>query len=456
MNEGKPAPIENDRAIGRGSAALVVVTLIAGVVNYVYTTGMAALLTPAEFVVFVAAQALLFMIGTAASAGVPWFLARRLADTIDAAPANAAVSFSLVVNTLLAVVASAVALIVVGSLGSPAEAGAAGIAAAAVCIGSTTVGILMGRGRAVALSAFRFGEVMGRAIFGAIAVLVGFGAAGAIGATAVGSLFFLIPLIPALTQYRPSVDGLRRGNWWQALGGHVSVQLALAIFAAVDIIVVTTLDMGTEEAAGYQLAMTIGRIPFFYALALGVAAFSSLVHRPEHDTSHTLLRRYLIAALPVTMIAATVPSSMLQSVFPDLAETVSEILPIAALTGLVLGGCALLTVRFQAAERLGLISLLLLTAAALLFPAAATANSRGGATGVALAVLIVVLAALVGSLLAARSVGLELQMGRLRLPPWLLLAVLLIPVGSVLLWLAIVAVLLLLVALDVGRDLLAL
>ena len=220
MNEEKPVPIEHDRAIGRGSVALVVVTLITGVVNYVYTTGMAALLTPAEFVVFVAAQALLFMIGTAASAGVPWFLARRLADTTDAAPANAAVSFSLVVNTLLAVVASAVALIVVGSLGSSAEAAAAGIAAAAVCIGSTTVGILMGRGRAVALSAFRFGEVAGRAIFGAIAVLVGFGAAGAIGATAVGSLFFLIPLIPALTQYRPSVDGLRRGNRRRAGGAH--------------------------------------------------------------------------------------------------------------------------------------------------------------------------------------------------------------------------------------------
>ena len=216
---------------------------------------------------------------------------------------------------------------------------------------------------------------------------------------------------------------------------------------------VDLLQLSAGEEAGYQLAMTIGRIPFFYALALGVAAFSNLVHRSELREDRDLLSRYLVVALPAAVIAATVPDALVVRVFPDLADTVTELLPLAALTGLLLGGCALLAVRFQAAERLRSISLLLLILAALIFPAAAFANERAGAEGVAVAVLTIVAAALLGSVLVGQLVGLEVRFGRLRLPPWLLLTVLLIPVSSVVPWLLITGVLAALVTIRLARDL---
>ncbi|GAA2506207.1 oligosaccharide flippase family protein [Winogradskya humida] len=310
-----------------GAGWLMLATTASGLVNYVYALLLTHGLTPAEYAAFAGGQALLLVRATISAAGIPWILARELAQpaTDRALVTTFAFWANLALGSALTVVITAFVL----TFGSPREATVIALASLIMSVGSTSMGFLQGTNR-MGLMALLFAvEAALKASVGAILVFaLHLGSTGALAGFVVGSLVLLAPwpLYRHLVG-RPTIahTSLLRGALRQT-----RLQGAVAVTAAGD----TVLAALFGGASAYQAASALGRVPLFASNAVATAAFPRIGSALSKGAA---LRAYLLVGIFMTGAMITLPAALRSALFPATFAAVGRWLPYAAVLGLAIG-----------------------------------------------------------------------------------------------------------------------
>ncbi|MGW0121214.1 hypothetical protein [Streptomyces sp. NPDC003327] len=398
------APVHRDEVTAvHGARWIATAAVVVGAVNYAYALVLTRLLDVAGYATFAAGQGLVVCASAVAVVTVPWMLAQALARAGLDAERTDAVRFAVVT----AVSGGVVAAVVVGVVAAQ-FAGSWSIAAVAgstllVYVTRVSAGWLQGTERLRTLAVLHALEAvlkLGVGLF--LVTALGLGEAGALAAFGIAVLpyVFVRPRGPRGGARRPWRAVSADRELWRRAVGVASLQGVVALLAAVDVVLVAVLPTDRAAAASYQAAVMLGRVPIFLAGAVSIAFLPALSRRAGgHPMTGGALRMYLTVALPVTVVAATVPGAVLTAVFPPGYATVATLMPCTATAGLALGALALLVTFAQAVNDYACLRTLL--AGLVLYVAALGCGwAAGGVVGMAVGGLCGTVAAL--ALLAVR------------------------------------------------------
>jgi O-antigen/teichoic acid export membrane protein len=342
-------------AVVRESRWLAASGVVVGLVNYAYSLLLTQLLAPGAFADFAAAQSLLLVCGTLATSSMPWVVARVLSEPDTSEQARRQVIwFSVVVNLLQGVLAAAVLCLIGARFLSPWSLVAVAVGTVAIFMTTTPGGWLQGTRRFDRLAFFRVLEVVVKLVVGAALVLAGTRDTGALVGVAAGALVVVaLGLVLMRSELHRAPGALRVRSLWSASLGNVGVQGLVAVLASTDVVLVAVLDGGSADSGSYQAAAILGRVPVFLAGALGAAAFPTLVAsaREASDVRGTSVSSYSWLAGAYALALVTAPAVLVSLVFPGSYALVDEVLPWAAVSGLLVGMVNLVTTFFQAAAR---------------------------------------------------------------------------------------------------------
>jgi O-antigen/teichoic acid export membrane protein len=367
----QPAPstqheVGTNAHVKRAVPVAVVMTLAAtvgsGVLNYTYGLALAFILPVKQYALYGGAQALLLITGTMANAAVPWALAHALAR----APAQTAYRRSIVAAgsrlNLLAGIAAAGAVIPISAwLGTVYVALAVGLASFAYFVASTAMGYAQGTSRFGLLAILIFGEVAIKVAFGLGSVSFGGGVVYAITAAALGA--FAIAAVGGFAmgsdfvlwgRERP-VEGLAR-----AATGMAGIQAIVAALTSLCVIIGLERYGAGSTTAHLQIAVTLGQVPIYLAIAVSLAGFNALARASNVEYERASgLEQYLILAAPAAVILASLPTQILDGCLPDRLHGAGPLLPWTSAAGFVFGFVILQTTWLKAARsfRRGLMTL---------------------------------------------------------------------------------------------------
>ncbi|WP_337059686.1 hypothetical protein [Kineococcus sp. G2] len=385
-----PAPPESSSAtdaVLRDARWLSIAGVVVGLLNYVYSLGLTHVLPARDYAVFAAGQGVVLVAGTIAATSGAWVLAEALGRASTALQRSRAVWFSTSLNVLLGLVAAALAAVVSSGFAPPRAVVVVALGAFLVFPAATAYGSLQGDGRLRLLAGARLGETVVKCAAGALLVAAGAGAVGATAGFLAGSaVVVLAGLLFAGRRLRPARGALGVRTLWTSAAGVVAVQGLVALLAAVDQVVVAAVAPDPTQAASYQTATIVARVPVFLAAAVAAAIHGTITAAKGGATTEVVgaaVRDYLTAALPFAVVLATVPASLVQRVLPSGYAGTTSVLPFAAAAGALLGAVALLATVLQAgglhsraARTLG-VGLAVHTAVLVL------AHAVGGVTGMA-------------------------------------------------------------------------
>ncbi len=398
----RPTVLQDEVAAVHGARWIATAVVVAGALNYAYALVLTRLLDVTGYATFAAGQGLVVCTAAVAVVTVPWMLAQALARARSDAERGEAVRFAVVTAVVGGVVAAfAVGCVAAQFTNTPTAFVVAG-ATLAVYVTRVSAGWLQGTERLRALAVLTAAEACLKFAVGLFFVsALGLGEAGALAAFGVAVLPYLF--------FGPRRFRDGRRPWravsvdrdlWRRAAGVASLQGVVALLAAVDIVLVAMLPTDRSAAASYQAAVMLGRIPLFLAGAVSIAFLPALSRRRADDPlTARALRMYLTAALPLTVVAATVPGAVLTQVFPAGYAMVSTLMACTATAGLALGALALLVTLAQAVNDYACLRTLL-AGLALYVTALVSGWITGGVLGMAIGGLCGTVAALV--LLAAR------------------------------------------------------
>ncbi len=339
------------QTLASGAGWLTVSTLMVGGLNYAYSLALTHLLPADKYAQFAAAQALLLTAGTVASASIPWVLAQQLAKDPDESAQAALTRMALLGNCLQGVVASVVILAVAQSFADPQTAFTLAVCVFLIFASSTTPGWLQGRQRFRALASVKVLEVVVKCLAGVGLALGSRSAAAPLGAFGAGAA---VVLLLGLFWFRHQLFGwvtlgLFRTLWRDALGV-ASVQGLVSALASLDVVLVAVLPLASADAAGYQAAMIVARVPLYVGTAVAMVALP-MVARTALDGParqyRDALRLYLTVAVPFAVMLATAPADLVYLVFPKAFGDITAILPWTAASGLMIGAVELITTFYQ-------------------------------------------------------------------------------------------------------------
>lgn len=327
--------------------------VVVGLFNYGYAVLLTHLLNVAAYSRFAAGQGLILWASTVAIVSVPWVLAQALVRARSDAERYSAVRFA----KLVSAGSGCVAAVIVGAIGtrfaSPATALALAFSIFVIFLGTTTTGWLQGRERLGTLSALTVAENVLKNATGVFLVMVaGLGEAGALGAFGIGALVLLLswPRTPRVGG-RPWLAALVNRDLWHRAAALAGAQGLVSLFVAIDVVMVALLPGNRALAASYQASAAISRVPLYLAGAVATAFFPSLSRRAAGGViAARAVRMYAAMALPVAVVLATAPASVLAIVFSSQYGAVATLLRYTAVTGLAAGGITLVTAFFQAAN----------------------------------------------------------------------------------------------------------
>jgi len=396
---------EQARLLRFGSRWLMLSTVAIGGLNYAYTVTLLHLLRPSEYSTFAAGQAVLLTAGSLAQCAVPWVLAHELtAAGNDLARRRSAVSFAVLANAIGGLVAAAAGAAMASRFTSATGALIVGASVLSVFISNTAIGWLQGERRFGLLAVLLVGEVVLKVVGGLTLVALGAGGLGALGAFAIGALFAaLVGAVCMRRDLRFGLPGAELRRSVRTAAAMTWMQGMFAVLANLDVLLVAVLPMPVQDAASYQAAAVLGRIPVIVAGGISVVMFPLLASaRGRSAVLHASLSSYALAAVSATAALITVPAGLLHLVVPGRFAAASTLLPILAASGLNLGFAGLLTIYLQAIKRTraaaaGQVGGLLAAAAAMALGwwfAGAVGLAVGAAIGAAANV--VVLAVLIG------------------------------------------------------------
>ncbi|MFE6071563.1 lipopolysaccharide biosynthesis protein [Streptomyces sp. NPDC056525] len=386
-----------------GARWIATAVVVVGAVNYAYTLILTRLLDVSGYATFAAGQGLVVCTAAVAVVTVPWMLAQALARAGSDAERGEAVRFAMVTavvgGTVAAIAVGCVAMEFAGTLTTLAIAGST----LAIYVTRVSVGWLQGTERLRTLAVLTAVEALLKFGVGLFFVsALGLGETGALAAFGVAVLpyVFFWPNRFRNEPRRPWRAVSADRDLWRRASGVASLQGVVALIASVDIVLVAMLPTDRAAAASYQAAVMLGRVPLFLAGAVSIAFLPALSRRRAGDPlTASALRMYLTVALPLTVVAATVPNALITEVFPSGYSMVSTLMACTATAGLALGALALLVTFAQAVNDYACLRTLLV-GLGLYVTALASGWATGGVLGMAIGGLCGTVAALV--LLAVR------------------------------------------------------
>jgi glycosyltransferase involved in cell wall biosynthesis/O-antigen/teichoic acid export membrane protein len=333
-------------------------TIAVGASNFLLALVLVWLLSSRSFAIFAGVQSVLLVAGTVAGASIPWVLSREVAvfGPRDQRGRDA-VSFSVLTTTLAGVVGGLVTGLICRQFATPDMVVAASASAGLIFVEATVIGYLQGIERFRLIAAARVLEASVKICLGVGLVLLspsrsvdgaiwGFGV-GAAAAIALG----LPSMFPAM-RLRLSSMGSR--ELWRRALNLGSIQGGVALLGAIDAVVAAGLAASVPaDAASYQVATTVGRIPLFLTTALSMALYPQLVRGGRQTTRLVAvsLTMMLALAVPFGLFAETLPPSLAHAVLPHTYKDVTLYLHFTVITGVAVGIVNLTTTYFQALGR---------------------------------------------------------------------------------------------------------
>jgi len=376
------------RSTMRGAGLLTTAQVVVGLGNYGYSLMLARLLAPKLFGNFAAAQGMVLVCGTLATASVPWVVAQVFATASGPAARRDVIWFSLVTNVLQGAVAAVVVVAVTSQFLSTGDAAWAAAAAFAVFVVTTPAGAFQGDQRFVALSVLRLVEVALKVAFGLLLVTAGAGVAGALaGAALAAALVAAVGLVIIRHDLRPQRSALRLGHLWRTSLGIVGVQGFVAVLSSLDVVLVGVLDVDPVAAGSYQASAILGRVPLFLGGSLATAVYASLARggSSARAVMAAVLRTYGFLGLGFLIVLLTAPEPILSLVFPPKYALVNDFLPYTALAGVGIGAVNVITTWFQAGAKFRTSFLLQAAALTAAIPLLIVGFALGGLHGLAVA-----------------------------------------------------------------------
>ena len=396
----RASAIDDSRArMTRGTAWMVLSIGLEGALNYAYALVATRLLGAGQYTVFAAGQALLLIVGTASGTSIPWVLSRTLARAgADRLARAQAVQFAVTANLAFAAVAAGVVWAVAHSFADTPTVAMIAVGMALMFAASTVWGYLNGDQRFRTHAATRIAEVTGKIAVGVALMALGLGALGGLAGFAAGSAVVVAAgIVYMRAELRPARRITADRTLLRATGGTTLIQAALAVVTSADVILVAALAIPGPDAASYQVAMLLGRIPLFLTGAVALAVFPALAAkaarpatmRPLVASSQRLMRSLVV---PAAVVIATVPAPLPLLVFGGEYRGVAPLIPLAACTGALGGLVTMLATYLQAAERFRRAGLTLVGGALAQAAAIWAGWQLGGILGVAWGVLVTALA----------------------------------------------------------------
>jgi O-antigen/teichoic acid export membrane protein len=419
---GSVAQVAQDARVAKGSVALLASFGLMAVLNYAFAVTMSWLLPVEQYGAVGVGQAVLVTGATIVGAGFPWALARTLAQARSREEQAGAFRAAFIGNSILGLGLSVVvAGIATAGIVQPTEiytpilliaaASIAVLTLTAVLAGGLQGWLLQGQ-----LAVVRVTEVLVKLCIGILLVVIGFGAVGAIAGFLAGAIVSTVLAATFLRGFPMSI----RGRWIDrrvvsAAGPFFITMVGFALLSQVDLLTLKAFSSSSSAdflAGQYQVAVILGRIPFFAGLALFGAVFPHVSRTAgrsseSHAFAGLAFKYTILFLLPIGLTFAVVPDELIRLLFSSRYDASAEALAMVAvaMTVLTLGfGCATL---LQAQGRHSLPALTLAAAVPVQIAAAALAVPTFGMMGAAGALALA--SALVLVLLAAsvvRSYGL--------------------------------------------------
>ncbi|MFD3944365.1 hypothetical protein [Streptomyces sp. NPDC058579] len=345
-----PAPDEVTAVHGARWIATAAVTV--GVVNYVYALALTRLLDVGAYATFAAGQGLIVCTAAIAVVTVPWMLAQALARARSDAERGEAIRFAVVTAVAGGVLAAAVVGAVATEFAGLGTTLVIGASTLLIYVTRICVGWLQGTERLRTLASLTVVEAVLKLGIGLFLVsALDLGEAGALAAfgIAVAPFTLFLPHRYRSPGRRPWLAATANRELWRRAVGVASLQGAIALMAALDVVLVAMLPAERADAASYQASVMLGRVPLFLAGAVSIAFLPALSRRRAGTPLATrAMGMYLTVALPLAVVAATAPGAVLTTVFPDDYTRMSTLMACTAVAGLALGALSLLVTFSQA------------------------------------------------------------------------------------------------------------
>ncbi|MDT0351223.1 lipopolysaccharide biosynthesis protein [Pseudonocardia charpentierae] len=444
---GLEVPAAPAGQVAKHSALLAVSAGMVGVLSYLCTLLMAHLLPPEQYTQYAAAQMLVGIVGIVAHALVPLPLAalvRRHARGTGGR--RDGMAFAVLVSVAAGLVAGLLTGGITAAFAPWNVAVATGIGSFVLFTVAPAQGWLQGELRFTRYAVASILEVTLRVAFSAVAVLVGWGPAGALIGFAVGGLVLVAGPLQMLrdVSWHPRV--LREGVRWAETGDIALVQFVVSVLVGADVVLVALLGSGTAAEAGFQALATLAKGPVYVASGTVLVAFPLLragAPRMLTDALAPALHSFEALALVAAVVLATVPTPLVMLFLPDKYLGSTVLLPVLAAAGLGYGAVTVLATVLLALRMTRRTYIALVAATVLLSAGLGVGWVLGGvaglATGAAAGALTatLVLALLTAPALPAGTLG---STARTVLVAAVLLVVLLLTAHLLVLWLICAAV----------------
>lgn len=343
----------------RGSLALLLAFVVIAALNYVYAVVMSWLLPVEGYGALGVAQAVLLISSTIVAAGFPWALARTMARTRSMELQARAVRATMVGTGALGAVLS-LGLLLVAQMGAVQPAALygpilviAGATIAVLTVNAVLVGALQGRFLLRELALARAVEVIVKLVAGVGLVLAGAGVVGSVQGFLVGAV-----VATALAAWWLRGFPLLAGRGWRdgdvfgAAGPMFLAMVGFSLISQLDIVTLKIFAVGDADfqAGQYQVAVTLGRVPYFAGLAVFAAVFPFVSSASDDEAARVYaslaLRYTLLFIVPIGVVLAVSSDSMIRLFFSARYDGAAGPLTFVAM------GAAALTITFALATLL--------------------------------------------------------------------------------------------------------
>ncbi len=343
-----------ESAVARGARWITGAFGVIGVLNYAYGLTQTRLLDVRAYSAFAAGQSLIMWASAVASVSIPWVLVQGVARARNRAEQDAAVRFAMLASVGSGTVTAGIIGVIALRFARPVTALVIALATLVIFLSMVTTGYLQGRQQMRTLSFLYVGENLVKNAAGLLLVLAaGLREAGALAAFAIGGIVML-------TRWPPAPHGTAR-QWvaaaadrglWHRIGRITLTEGMVSLFAVADVVLVAVLPgVSHDRAASYQASVTLSRVPLYLAGAILTAFFPALSRRAAGSPiAARAVQMYAAAALPVTIVLATMPPAVLAALFPVQYGAMATLLRFTAVAGLAAGGIILITALFQATD----------------------------------------------------------------------------------------------------------
>jgi O-antigen/teichoic acid export membrane protein len=340
-----------------------------GLSNYAFTLALAHLLTPDVFGVATVVQSFLLFASWMIGAGLPWTAARRLSvlerPREQAAVLRDALLGNLALGTVLSVIL--LACLAAGLLKLRSQPAAPVILGAVACatlgVNAAAKGALQGLFSIITVAAANFLEVGVKLVVGVSLAAAGWGATGAAVGILSGTVASTV-LVLGVLRKRHLLSGFWSGwriplTFYRESLPMFCAMAGMAVLASLDVFAVKVLSpvsASNSNAAVYQVAVTLARVPYFLGTAVTAAVFPYLArHQAEEAIASVYLRKalfYLVTVLtPVGLTFLLAPASTVFSFFPAAYGAAAPVLQTLSIGGVAL---AVVSVRVGAFQAMGL------------------------------------------------------------------------------------------------------